>query len=162
MVSDTVVENTEVYNIVCDSLGVEPKPNNGTLHLPLKPTGLHSDTPEEPTPPDEPTTPVKPASPEKPSLPAKHASPDDPTFPPKHTGPEVISDQQTTAGEMAAETEEQKKEAKEELNKFWSYIKAKMKAAQEWANKVIASLKANHKGKEEQQQSESFDQGDQS
>ena len=28
---------------MCDSLGVEPKPNNGTLRLPLKPIGLHSD-----------------------------------------------------------------------------------------------------------------------
>lgn len=27
---------------MCDSLGVEPKPNNGTLRLPLKPIGLHS------------------------------------------------------------------------------------------------------------------------
>lgn len=36
-------QNTEVYNIVCDSLGIEPKPNNGTLRLPLKPIGLHSD-----------------------------------------------------------------------------------------------------------------------
>jgi len=29
-------QNTEVYNIVCDSLGIEPRPNNGTLRLPLK------------------------------------------------------------------------------------------------------------------------------
>lgn len=36
-------ENTEVYNIICDSLSVEPRPNNGTLRLPLRPTGLHSD-----------------------------------------------------------------------------------------------------------------------
>ena len=36
-------QNTEVYNIVCDSLGIEPKANNGTLRLPLKPEGLHSD-----------------------------------------------------------------------------------------------------------------------
>ena len=28
---------------MCDSLGIEPKPNNGTLRLPLKPIGLHSD-----------------------------------------------------------------------------------------------------------------------
>jgi len=39
------VENIEVYNIVCDSLGIAPKPNNGTLRLPLKPVGLHSDGP---------------------------------------------------------------------------------------------------------------------
>ena len=38
-------ENTEVYNIVCDSLRIESKPNNGTLRLPLKPIGLHSDKP---------------------------------------------------------------------------------------------------------------------
>ncbi|EGE00851.1 type I phosphodiesterase/nucleotide pyrophosphatase [Trichophyton tonsurans CBS 112818] len=36
-------QNIEVYNIVCDSLRVEPRPNNGTLRLPLKPVGLHSD-----------------------------------------------------------------------------------------------------------------------
>lgn len=39
-----LIENIEVYNIICDSLGISPKPNNGTLRLPLKPVGLH--TPE--------------------------------------------------------------------------------------------------------------------
>ncbi|KZF23688.1 Phosphodiest-domain-containing protein [Xylona heveae TC161] len=38
-----VFQNTEVYNIICDSLGLTPQPNNGTLRLPLKPVGLHSD-----------------------------------------------------------------------------------------------------------------------
>lgn len=41
--ADLSIENTEVYNILCDSLGLTPAPNNGTLRLPLKPTGLHSD-----------------------------------------------------------------------------------------------------------------------
>jgi hypothetical protein len=43
-----------VYNIVCDSLHIEPAPNNGTLRLPLKPIGLHSDAgaPVLDTPPD--------------------------------------------------------------------------------------------------------------
>lgn len=51
-------QNVEVYNIVCDSLGIEPKANNGTLRLPLQPLGLHSEksasTDELPTdlPPD--------------------------------------------------------------------------------------------------------------
>lgn len=36
-------ENTEVYNLVCESIGIKALPNNGTLHLPLKPIGLHSD-----------------------------------------------------------------------------------------------------------------------
>ncbi|KAF2146485.1 uncharacterized protein K452DRAFT_294058 [Aplosporella prunicola CBS 121167] len=36
-------QNIELYNILCDSIGAEPKPNNGTLRLPLKPMGLHSE-----------------------------------------------------------------------------------------------------------------------
>ncbi|TLD07531.1 hypothetical protein PgNI_10753 [Pyricularia grisea] len=41
-------QNIEVYNILCDSVGLDPVPNNGTLRLPLKPIGLHS--PEAPIP----------------------------------------------------------------------------------------------------------------
>ena len=29
--------------MVCESVGIKALPNNGTLHLPLKPVGLHSD-----------------------------------------------------------------------------------------------------------------------
>ncbi|KAI0390645.1 Phosphodiest-domain-containing protein [Xylariaceae sp. FL0594] len=36
-------QNINVYNILCDSIGLEPMPNNGTLRLPLKVVGLHSD-----------------------------------------------------------------------------------------------------------------------
>lgn len=36
-------QNTEVYNVVCDSLGIEPLPNNGTLRLPLTTAGVHGD-----------------------------------------------------------------------------------------------------------------------
>lgn len=54
--ANTYSENTEIYNIICDTLGLEPKPNNGTLRLPLKPVGLHSDfgAPEIDTPFDPP------------------------------------------------------------------------------------------------------------
>lgn len=34
-------QSIEVYNIVCDSLGVEPRPNNGTLRLPFRTQGTH-------------------------------------------------------------------------------------------------------------------------
>ncbi len=41
-----------MYNILCDSIGMAPMPNNGTLRLPLRPIGLHSepglDTPADP------------------------------------------------------------------------------------------------------------------
>lgn len=47
-----LAENIEVYNILCDSLGLTPSPNNGTLRLPLKPVGLHDSVPAVDTPPD--------------------------------------------------------------------------------------------------------------
>ncbi|CAK7273408.1 hypothetical protein SEPCBS119000_005638 [Sporothrix epigloea] len=45
-------QNIEVYNMICDSIGIDPRPNNGTLRLPLRPTELHSAAPiEEPADP---------------------------------------------------------------------------------------------------------------
>ncbi|KAG5912634.1 hypothetical protein E4U42_002088, partial [Claviceps africana] len=34
-------QNINVYNILCDTLGITPHPNNGTLRLPLRPVGTH-------------------------------------------------------------------------------------------------------------------------
>lgn len=45
-------QNIEVYNILCDSLGMEPSPNNGTLRLPLKTVGIHEEVPAVEVPPD--------------------------------------------------------------------------------------------------------------
>ena len=50
------VENIELYNIICDSIGLTPAPNNGTLRLPLKPVGLHND--EEDSTNETPSDPV--------------------------------------------------------------------------------------------------------
>ncbi|KAK8148367.1 hypothetical protein G3M48_010344 [Beauveria asiatica] len=36
-------QNIELYNLLCDSVGITPQPNNGTLRLPLKPDGTHTD-----------------------------------------------------------------------------------------------------------------------
>ena len=36
-------QNVNVYNILCDSIGMEPVPNNGTLRLPFKVVGLHDE-----------------------------------------------------------------------------------------------------------------------
>lgn len=51
----SVFQNIEVYNIVCDSLGINPVQNNGTLRLPLTTLGVHEGTgpdeiPEDPMP----------------------------------------------------------------------------------------------------------------
>ncbi|KAK6859873.1 pyrophosphatase/phosphodiesterase [Apiospora arundinis] len=55
-----VFQNIEVYNMLCDSVGMEPKPNNGTLRLPLKPIGLHDPESaiEEPADPETSSTPA--------------------------------------------------------------------------------------------------------
>ncbi|KAI0509652.1 alkaline-phosphatase-like protein [Xylaria bambusicola] len=51
-------QNINVYNILCDSIGMNPMPNNGTLRLPLKVVGLHNDetTLEQPEDPDSTST----------------------------------------------------------------------------------------------------------
>lgn len=41
-----------MYNILCDSVGLEPSPNNGTLRLPLKTDGLHDEVPAVEIPSD--------------------------------------------------------------------------------------------------------------
>ncbi|KAI0172624.1 ectonucleotide pyrophosphatase/phosphodiesterase family member 3 [Hypoxylon sp. FL1284] len=54
-----IFQNINVYNILCDSVGMkEAKPNNGTLHLPLKVVGLHDpdtviEEPADPVSPEE-------------------------------------------------------------------------------------------------------------
>ncbi|KAF3046673.1 hypothetical protein E8E12_011517 [Didymella heteroderae] len=49
-------QNIELYNIICDSVGLTPAPNNGTLRLPLEPVGLHND--DEDTVNETPSDPV--------------------------------------------------------------------------------------------------------
>lgn len=57
-----ITENIEVYNILCDSLSLTPRPNNGTIRLPFKPVGLHAPDHSVPAPADfvdpQPTTTV--------------------------------------------------------------------------------------------------------
>lgn len=56
MCANNRTENINVYNIICDSIGITPLANNGTLRLPLKPVGLHSDedAPQDEMPEDPP------------------------------------------------------------------------------------------------------------
>jgi len=134
-----------VYNIVCDSIGVQPRPNNGTLRLPLKPVGLHSDQPNsaDDTPIDFP--------PDKTSSEAPNVSDTSETSQENN----LASNEMTVVEENEVTGEPE--ETKVEMNKFWAYVKAKMASAQEWAKKVLASLKGNHKDAEHQ--NDSFQQG---
>ncbi|KAG5952895.1 hypothetical protein E4U58_000601 [Claviceps cyperi] len=47
-------QNINVYNILCDSLGITPAPNNGTLRLPLQAVGTHSPENQDVAPADPP------------------------------------------------------------------------------------------------------------
>ncbi|KAK4250904.1 alkaline-phosphatase-like protein [Corynascus novoguineensis] len=104
-----VFQNIEVYNMLCDSVGITPVPNNGTLRLPLKPIGLHEepatnelDTPADPAevhttstsaappPPPKPTSSVSvntgsTGSAAEPSVPSKSVGVDQPVSPPQST-----------------------------------------------------------------------------
>ena len=57
---------------------------------------------------------------------------------------------------------EQDNDNNEAMSKFWAYVKAKIKAAQEWANKVIVGLKGSSKGDHTHKHNETFVQGDDS
>ncbi|KAL8762305.1 MAG: hypothetical protein Q9184_001674 [Pyrenodesmia sp. 2 TL-2023] len=112
-----VFQNIEVYNIICDSLGIEPKANNGTLRLPLKPIGVHSKQPPsvEETPEDLPsdadmaeTSPTSNAT-QKVDIPTVGGEPNEPD---------------DTAGE----------------DSYWSFVKLKFGAAKAWADEVISKL----------------------
>ncbi|KAH5082760.1 hypothetical protein HBH95_049100 [Parastagonospora nodorum] len=71
-------QNIELYNIICDSLNLAPAPNNGTLRLPLTPSGHHNDSSAPGETPDDPPThslPTQPfATPQLASMPASLGS----------------------------------------------------------------------------------------
>lgn len=115
-----IFQNTEVYNIVCDSLGIKPIANNGTLRLPLVPIGLHSDLP--PTDDDTPSDLPSDSTPTVPATPDIIAS----------TSP-IVS---TPTGQ--SENDSNKSET-EESKSLWDYLKAKLDAAKIWAVGVFSS-----------------------
>ena len=121
-------QNTEVYNIVCDSIGIKSHPNNGTLHLPLKTQGLHSDVgaPRIDTPDDAEDDQVD--SPSA-STPASSAAP-------SQTGEEAVS----PAGQ-ADESEETKTESK---SKWWQFLHDGLQKAKDWAKQLTDAIKGNH------------------
>ena len=120
-------QNTEVYNIVCDSVGVKPHPNNGTLQLPLKTDGLHSDdgAPQLDTPED--------ASNEEETEGVSTSLPV-----PSQSGDTNGS----VTGEPDAETEETRPDSKAE---WWKFIHDQLQKAKDWAKQFIDSIKDNHK-----------------
>jgi hypothetical protein len=126
------IENIEVYNIICDSLFITPQPNNGTLRLPLKPVGLHSDPDSPPleTPPD--PSPVASDGDDK-GDPTNPSTPPQPieTFPESAEIPAPIGIDNPDGGtpRPVVEDENQMDEMekdKNQLKEFWDYILGKI------------------------------------
>lgn len=102
-------------------MGIEPHPNNGTLRLPLKPIGLHSDknTPalERPAdPPGQPSTII--AAPPEPTSPASEA-------PAESSNPD--SDRED-----------------EKVSTWWGPLYDKFEEWKHWTSDLFSSVKDNH------------------
>lgn len=133
-------QNIEVYNIICDSLGIKPNPNNGTLRLPLKPEGLHDDVDDNPdleTPQDPPAAipidEIKPGDKQRPGQgpPNRPGAGEDTTT--------VDDDPQHHPANEASEQEGSPRVS------WWDAIHDQLEKAKEWAKKIIEKLKSHGK-----------------
>lgn len=108
-----------MYNIVCDSLGIEPKPNNGTLRLPLQPIGLHSGQPatSDDIPEDLPSDASVAAG-------VSYANTTNKAPLSEPPGNDVKTAQNSSQSD----------------NSYWAFFMAKLEAAKAWADKMIAKL----------------------
>lgn len=126
--TNTALENIELYNIICDSLGIDPAPNNGTLRLPFKPAGLHSDpeVPLDETPADPPTHPPKsspsPSFSSATSTPTRQASPPQKSSSPTTSAPPPATS--SPASKPPGET-------------WWEWLAHKAQHAEEWVDQFL-------------------------
>ena len=166
----TIPENIEVYNMLCDSVGIAPAPNNGTLRLPLKPIGLHDDpstnvldTPADPVqethtistaPAPEPTNPVQ-ANPVTTSS-AELAAPtvavgvDQPVPQPQPTDQHSGSDSDDSGSDSDSDSdsddEDDAESAADKVKGFWDWFTGKVG---KWWGKVTGKEGDEEEGGEE-------------
>lgn len=155
-------QNTEVYNIVCDSLGITPVANNGTLRLPLKAIGLHDfDQPVE-VPEDLQDDESLALPPEVPNLnypqgvatelppevsnlanrpdfmvPTEGVPPVWPTSQPTPT--EELDGEQTTATRPIVHDGITDDEKDGDINRWWEWVTGKLEAIKGWAGDRFGS-----------------------
>ncbi|PMD63211.1 nucleotide pyrophosphatase family protein [Hyaloscypha bicolor E] len=157
-------QNTEVYNILCDSLGLEPRPNNGTLRLPLQPIGFHTPEtmPEEPsdpvpvsvpTPPSPPSSPLPPSPPSPPSpisagvdgvisiSPIEASSAADPNEVP----PQMIGVNPTDDASVDRPVVSDESSMTEDEKDFWEWFKDKLDKAKGWLAGLTGGKKEGEK-----------------
>ncbi|KAI9829920.1 MAG: hypothetical protein M1826_005342 [Phylliscum demangeonii] len=115
-----IFQNTEVYNIICDSLWISPKPNNGTLRLPLKPIGVHADNGTEVVEtPDDPPAPM--AHPPVTSFRKPLVGVDQPEMEPKR--PVIGHDNKKDVGIP---------------NKVWKTVSSKLNKLKSWMHELLS------------------------
>ncbi|MCJ1414838.1 ectonucleotide pyrophosphatase phosphodiesterase [Xylographa parallela] len=137
-----VFQNTEVYNIVCDSLGIIPRPNNGTLRLPLKPVGLHSD---ESVPAEEPAIdPPLPSFPARPPLSttAKSSPAEAVTFEPTRPPPPVDLGSDVVNGADTEDLEGEDDGEEVGMSDWWRYLIDKIATVKEWTVDLFKGTKS--------------------
>ena len=115
-------QNIEVYNIICDSLGIEPHLNNGTLRLPLKPVGVHGDaTDDDPEHIAKPSTTTVDADTMKPSnASTSNSSSQEEALPSHPSGPD---DEHAGSPEDEEASASKKVPAKEEIKAYWEWVR---------------------------------------
>ncbi|KAL4806346.1 alkaline-phosphatase-like protein [Aspergillus unguis] len=119
-----VFQNINVYNIICDSLGIKAHPNNGTLRLPLKPNGLHSD--EDAPALDNPSDP-----------PATQTAADTSPSP-------TVAVTQSASSSPSADTKpegDSEEDPEEEADNWWDSIWDKVEDVKDWAGDLIDDVK---------------------
>lgn len=135
-------ENIEVYNIICDSVGITPLANNGTLRLPLKPIGLHSD---EDNIPDE--TPADPVS----ASPAPSPSPP-PSFPEVVVPPPSSATPAQQPSKAASPASSATPTGTHAADSWWQGLTHLAEGAQEWVDNFLhdhfTGLENGKEGKE--------------
>ncbi|KAL8834750.1 MAG: hypothetical protein Q9170_003627 [Blastenia crenularia] len=109
--------NSRLDVFLCDSLGIEPKPNNGTLRLPLEPIGVHSDQ-------------LSHAGDVPEDLPSDAAMKDIPSN---------SNSSQAATSAVEGETEAQTDDV-DESNSYWAFIKGKFEEAKAWADEIITKF----------------------
>ena len=146
-----IFQNVEVYNIVCDTLGIQPHPNNGTLYLPLKTEGLHRDdgTPSldtaiDPVPDHVPTTEIRPGHMERPgqSKPAEWQTTSDQDDYSHRTNNNVNSQGDVQSSDQKTHPED------EAPTNWWDFVHRQSEAAKEWVHKIIEAFKNDTSGEQ--------------
>ncbi|KAI1295738.1 alkaline-phosphatase-like protein [Xylaria venustula] len=148
-------QNINVYNILCDSIGLEPMPNNGTLRLPLKVVGIHSDEteieqPEDPvptstaksttsssTPSTTTSSTTSPSSITSSTIPSGVTRPTTPAKPEEPTKPQQPEEPQKP---QQPEQPEKPEEGKDKSNSWWQPFKDTFDWAKDQVNDLIDTI----------------------